>query len=222
MGENQNAFHKQLKKLGKLGREIYTLSDQMLCFKNAVECQQSVEKADKAAEKARLLVRDLILESGNPRAIQVTEDILEEVVPVEMGFTEEGWYYLHIPLLPPKKTAGSARYVRSYLYPAMRKFFEGQPNRRIFPECVVCFLHRYDKNFPEKAYRDQDNIETNMVVDTIALYLMEDDGAKRCWHFYAMVPGEVSRTEVYLVPPADYITWFDRYLGPSGKPMNGA
>ena len=61
MGENQNAFHKQLKKLGKLGREICTLSEQMLCCKNAVECQQSVEKADKAAEKARLLVRDLIL-----------------------------------------------------------------------------------------------------------------------------------------------------------------
>ena len=214
MDEKRNEFQKKALSLQKLGQAIAFQSELMLQHRGAFTCQETVEKADRATEKARVLVRELILESGHPRAIEITEEILAETVPVSMGFTDEGWFWLHIPLLPPKKTAGSAKYVRSYLYPAMQKYFANLDKRQTFSQCVVIFLHRYDPEYPEQEYRDQDNIETNMVVDTLALYLMEDDGAKRCWHSYFMLPGEVTRTEVYLLPKSEMGKWQEKHLSP--------
>lgn len=214
MEKRKSKFQKQAQKLRKYGRDISHFADLMMQHKGAFDCQEAVEEADRATEKARVLARDLILESGNPRAIEITEEILADTVPVSMGFTEEGWFWLHIPLLPPKKSAGSAKYVRSYLYPAVRKYFQTAEDVRFFSQCVVIFLHRYDRYYPEKEYRDQDNIETNMVVDTLALYLMEDDGAKRCWHSYFMLPGDVTRTEVYIVPKNELGKWQEKYLFP--------
>ena len=47
-----------------------------------------------------------------------------------------------------------------------------------------------------------------------ALYLMEDDGAKRCWHSYFMLPGEETRTEVYLLPKSEMGKWQEKHLSP--------
>lgn len=154
MDEKRNEFQKKALSLQKLGQAITFQSELMLQHRGAFTCQETVEKADRATEKARVLVRELILESGHARAIEITEEILAETVPVSMGFTVEGWFWLHIPLLPPKKTAGSAKYVRSYLYPAMQKYFANLSKRRIFSQCVVIFLHRYDvKLFSQNYHR---------------------------------------------------------------------
>ena len=114
--------------------------------------------------------------------------------------TAEGWFSIRIPALLPKKASGSADYIRSYLYPAMRKFFEGKPR-------VLAYRHVYDRSRPERSMRDHDNIETNMVTDILALYVLPDDHPAVCSHYYCSAAGSEDRTEVYVIPKHDFPVW---------------
>ena len=51
------------------------------------------------------------------------------------------------------------------------------------PPCVL-------SGTSERAYRDHDNIEVNMVTDIITLYLLPDDAPRRCAHYYCTPPGQ--------------------------------
>lgn len=156
-------------------------------------------KLEELAEKYILTCRALPLYTDIPRAKECVGRTIAESVPVHMGYTDEGWFCLQIPALLPKKDRGSADYIRGFLYPAMDRFFTGKP-RAIYPDCVLCYRHVYDRSRPERRWRDHDNIEINFVSDTVALHTMNDDGAAGCWHFYCSAPGAEDRTEVYVVP----------------------
>lgn len=157
-------------------------------------------------ERAVLLARTLPVYTGNPVATQDVENCIAINIPVEIGFTVEGWLCVRIPLLLPKKAEGSASYVRSFLYPAMQQFFRHKPPVR-YSNCVLIYRHVYDMNCPERQRRDHDNIEINMVSDTIALYAMEDDAPATCRHYYCSAAGTTERTEVYVVPEEEFPTW---------------
>lgn len=157
-------------------------------------------------EKTVLLARVLPAYTGHPEAAALTELLLEKSIPVEMGFTAQGWFCLRIPALLPKKEGGSAAYVRDFLYPAMRRFFAGKPPVS-YPDCVLIFRHVYDQARPERAWRDHDNIEVNIVADVIALYLLPDDAPLRCAHYYCSTAGRLERTEVYVIPCEELGAW---------------
>lgn len=158
------------------------------------------------AERLTLLARALPAYTGHPRAADRAEALLEETIPVEMGFTREGWFCLRIPALLPKKGGGSPSYLRDFLYPAMRRFFAGKPPAS-YPDCVLIFRHIYDRGRPERAWRDHDNIEVNLVADIVALYLLPDDAPRRCAHYYCSAAGDRDRTEVYVVPCDGLTAW---------------
>lgn len=56
-------------------------------------------------------------------------------------------------------------------------------------------------------YRDHDNIEVNMVSDTVAMYVLTDDAPPCCDHFYCSAASTQERTEVYVVPARDFPQW---------------
>ena len=99
------------------------------------------------------------------------------------------------------------------LYPAMRRFFAGKLPH-IYSDCVLIFRHIYDRNRPERSYRDHDNIELNMVVDIVALYLPPDDAPPRCAHYYcnAQAAIRIGRRS----------TWCPVTVCPTGYPMQKA
>ena len=99
-------------------------------------------------EKLALLARVLPAYTGHPKAAELTEQMLLDTVPIEMGYAR-----------------------------------------------------------PERAYRDHDNIEVNMVTDIITLYLLPDDAPRRCAHYYCSAAGEVDCTEVYVVPASRFPEW---------------
>lgn len=68
------------------------------------------------SERLTLLTRALPGYTGNPLARAHVEKAIREAVPVEVGYTEQGWFCLRMPLLLPKKSNGSADYIRGYLY----------------------------------------------------------------------------------------------------------
>ena len=157
-------------------------------------------------EKLVLLARVLPAYTGHPKASQLTEQLMLDSIPVTMGFSKRGWFCLRIPTLLPKKGTGSPVYIQQFLYPAMRRFFCSKPPVRI-QSSVLAYRHVYNRNRPERAYRDHDNIELNMVTDIVAMYLLPDDAPKRCAHYYCSASGAEDRTDVYVIPYARFPEW---------------
>ena len=163
--------------------------------------------AEEVAERIVIELRKLARVTGNPRAVMDVECIMAKEIPVEMGYTKEGWFHLRFPRMLPKKEGGSAEYVRGFLYPAIGRYFRTAEYFRRFSRCTVIFRHVFDETCPENWKRDHDNIELNMVVDTIAVHVMEDDAAQKCRHVYYSVPGPDDHTEVYVIPDEDWQKW---------------
>lgn len=164
-------------------------------------------KLEEKAEKTVLLTRVLPAYSGQPTADVETNKIIENCISVEIGFTSEGWFVVRIPALLPKKESGSVDYIRSFLYPAMRSFFEKKDPVR-YKDCVLVFRHEYDRARPERQMRDHDNIEVNMVADIVAMYVLPDDNPSFCSHYYCSAAASEDRTEIYVIPRYDFPLWF--------------
>ena len=114
------------KTLSQAEKKIQLMSEQIktvrFLHKNG-QISEAYEKSmllEEASEKLVLLTRVLPAYTGKPQAIMDVNNIMRISVPLEIGFTFEGWFSVRIPALLPKKTKGSADYVRSFLYPAMR------------------------------------------------------------------------------------------------------
>jgi len=159
-------------------------------------------------EKLALLARTLPAYTGHPKAADMKEKVMAGIIPVEMGYGANGWFCLRIPALLPKKNSGSPIYIQEYLYPAMRRFFLSRPPMT-YTDCVLAYRHIYNTDRPERAYRDHDNIELNMVTDVISLYLLPDDSPAHCSHYYCSAAGTEDRTEVYVVPKEVFPLWLE-------------
>lgn len=194
----------------KLKQAKKQLDDVRFYYENG-HVEHALEQAfdvEATVEKAVILSRNLPAYTGHPQALQKVEEIIRDTVPVEIGFTKEGWFSVRIPLLLPKKNSGSTDYIRGFLYPRLSEFFRGkQPVR--YTDCVVIYRHVYDRQRPERQYRDHDNYEINFVTDAVAMYVMPDDNPTVCTHYYCSAKSSTERTEVYVVPKKDFKQWFD-------------
>ena len=101
--------------------------------------------------------------------------------------------------------SGKSSLAKGILYPALRRYFAGKPPA-LYQNCVLAYRHVYCRERPERAYRDHDNIEVNMVTDIITLYLLPDDAPRRCAH-YCSAAGAEDQTEVYVIPTSRFPTW---------------
>ena len=129
--------------------------------------------AAKLSEGVTLRVRSLPGHTGHPLAREHLRSAIREAVPVELGFTEQGWFCLRMPMLLPRKEKSSRSYLRGFLYPALEEFTAKlEPIR--YPNYVMIFRHVYDHRRPRWEYRDHDNIELNAVVDAIAMFLLPE------------------------------------------------
>ena len=205
----ESSFIKVLDKAELAKRNLEAQMAHVRRFYQDVNLQAAYDAAlqmEEISERLVLLTRRLPAYTGCPVAETMVENCMAESIPVEIGFTAEGWFALRIPALLPKKASGSADYVRSFLYPARRRFFQAQPPVR-YRDCVLVYRHVYSRDRPERRYRDHDNIEVNMVSDIVALYVMPDDGPKVCAHYYCSASGADDRTEVYVVPKEYFLLW---------------
>lgn len=160
------------------------------------------------AEKLTLNARRLPCYLGMREAEERVRSEMEKIVPVEIGYTEEGWFCIRMFSLLPRKEHGNVNYIRQCLYYEMRKFFEGRI-RGFQKNCVLIYRHVYHNGFPERQMRDHDNIEINMVTDIVATYVLCDDGPSVCRHYYCSAKGQEDRCEVYVVPQTDFEKWLE-------------
>ena len=190
---------RETEKLLKMLRTIGQSRD----LENAL--QMSVAAA-KISEGVALKTRALPAHTHHPQAERMVQEAVSESVPVDIRLTEEGWFYLRMPILLPRKEKSPRTYLRGFLYPALAAFArEGPPIR--YRDCVMIFRHIYDRSRPEREYRDHDNIELNTVVDAIAMFFLVDDTPFECRHYYCSVVGDEESTEVFIVPRNEFGVW---------------
>ena len=144
--------------------------------------------------------------AGNKNAVSDVGKLIKSAIPVEIGYTKEGWFCVRFPALLPKKEKGSTDYVRDMLYIALSDFFREHPPIR-YGKCMIAYRHVYDRDYPERHWRDHDNVDINMASDTVALFVMKDDSPHYCEHHYCSVAGSENRTEIYVVPIEDLNAW---------------
>lgn len=173
---------------------------------NMKSCYLQTLRLEEMSERLTLFARSLPVYTGARTAPEDVEQIVRDSIPVEIGFTGEGWFCFRLPLLLPKKSAGSVNYLRGFLYQALKDFFREKPPVR-YQDCVIVFRHVYDRNTPERRWRDHDNIETKLVIDAAALYVLPDDGPKICCHYECSDADSSERTELYIVPQEAFPKW---------------
>jgi hypothetical protein len=195
-----------IRQIGKVWAALEETQDK-LRVKDIEGANMAAFEATDSSEKLTKLIRGLPAYSGHPKAMEMIEGAMSKNFPVEIGYTQEGWFCLRIPILLPKKSKGSPDYITEPIYPAMRRFWEGRKPIR-FAHTVVVFRHVYSRERPERQYRDHDNIELNKVLDIVAQYAMADDSPLICDHYYCSAPGDSERTEVYVLPQ----NWFGNWL----------
>ena len=161
----------------------------------------------KMSEKSACNLRELVSRYGYPEEQEELEQIVLGSHPVDIGFTEEGWFAVRMDPLAKTKALASKQYIRGIIGPAMRKFFADKPNVR-YPKCALIFRHVYDRNFPVRHMRDYDNVEVKQVTDVVAMYVMVDDSPLNCRVHHCCAVGSCCRTEVYVVPQDEFIRWY--------------
>ena len=218
--ESRNTFKSQFERLRNKEKTLRARIAAMEYYLDEEDRGSYFQQAlliEECAEQLTLAARTLPSYIGHPDAETQVEAILKQEIPVEIGYTKEGWFSVRIPMLLPKKSKGSTDYIRSFLYPAMRDFFVEKPPVR-YREAVLIYRHVYDRRRPERQMRDHDNIEINMVSDIVAMYVMPDDGPAVCAHYYCSAAAEQERTEVYVVSKGDFPTWLS---GEAAMPDGG-
>ena len=148
----KNPFLQMLDKFQRLNKEQSELADLVQWSFKASDTKAAYDlslRLEELTERSVLLSRSLPAYTGNPRSVHDVEAVIGREIPVEIGFTEEGWFSLRMPLLLPKKEHGSANYIRSIVYPAMEGFFRDKPPVR-FRDCVLIYRHLYSRNRPER------------------------------------------------------------------------
>jgi hypothetical protein len=191
----------QTEKLLKLLKSVHTDYED----KRMEDTMEKAVSAAKQAEEVALLTRALPAHTGHPRPKELTRNAIAEAISLEIGFTDQGWFCLRMPILLPRKEKSSRNYIRGFLYPEQKRFAAGRRIR--YRNCVLIFRHVYDRNRPEREYRDHDNIELNTVVDAIAMFFLVDDTPLECRHYYCSAAGIRERTEVYIVPRNEFEDW---------------
>ena len=208
----QIQLDRTIKEAEKLIKTLYAVKTDFADKRMEVALTKSVSAA-RISESVALKTRALPAYTGHPQAEVMVQKAIEEAVPIEMGFTEEGWFCLRMPILLPRKEKSSRSYLRGSLNPALERFTCGKPKIR-YRNCVLIFRHVYDHNRPEREYRDHDIIELNTVVDAIAMFFLVDDTPLECRHYNCSASGEKEMTEVYIVPRADFESWLDMEKDP--------
>lgn len=212
MQENKSLFMDACDSLEKHYMELSAMMDKARHL-NQLGMQDSANAVmnDIAALAAKitLLTRELPALMGNPETSAAVEAAVRAANPVEVGFTEDGWFLVKMQPLARNKEYANKEYIRGVLYPALERFWkEKEPVR--YGKSIMIFHHVYDREQPEDRFRDYGTSEGKIAADVVAMYVLTDDSPSHCSHFHCSTPGTTPRTEVYVVPQEDFSLWLKK------------
>ena len=101
-----NQFTKALNKLDLKLSQMKSVSSEVRMYYEVGHLEDAFDKAfdlERLSEQAVLLTRSLPAYTGAPSAKPAVEECIKSTVPICIGYTEEGWFSVRLPLLLPKK-----------------------------------------------------------------------------------------------------------------------
>ena len=122
-------FQEQLQAAQRRLKKVQAALAKTLLFEEGKRYDLAYEQAfDFAyeAEKLTMLARVIPAFTGHPRAKERMEAQIAKTIPISIELTPEGWFKIIIPALLPRKERGNQDYIQENLYPAMKRFVEGE------------------------------------------------------------------------------------------------
>ena len=156
-------------------------------------------------------IRVLPVFTGYNQAIEEVENVIIEESGLSVTYKDDIVHLKIGSLLPRKeKETQRAGYIRTAAIVASERFYRENKFDIIREPVVVVFKHNYSEE--NRAWRDHDNIEVNVIMDALALYFLSDDSAKTCDHFYFSEKGDIDSTDVFIIKKTKFERWLkDNY-----------
>lgn len=135
-----------------------------------------------------------------------------EISGITCDLTEEGYFHMFIPYLPPKKRHGTTSYISMPLNEALKKFRKEHPDYmpdRNVKQLILFYFELHGKDWTQRV--DIDNWETNFITDQIASYYLVDDDPAHLGVAMGVgeAKGDMTGAHVYLMPlleSGDFLT----------------
>lgn len=115
-------------------------------------------------------------------------------------------------LVPKAKSWKSSEYLTDPAFYIIDRYTDTHPVQR-FEECVVCFIHEYDKALGIGRVLDYDNTEQKQLLDVVATFFLKDDGGLHCDAYHTTVLGEKDLTRILIMRKERFRDWLCRRYG---------
>lgn len=120
---------------------------------------------------------------------------------------KDGMLEITLPsLLPKKKQGQSTEFLLDPLYYTLSRYADNNLLPK-YQRCVVCFLHIYNRELPERRARDYDNLELKQILDVISAFVLVDDGGLLCDAFHSTELGDTDCTVVSVMDRDRFPAW---------------
>jgi len=183
-----------------------------VCAMDSLDIQRYPENYEAMSTEAALRaegiacqLRSLIYASTNVRK---PEYLLKAggAQGIEISY-EDGILEIALPrLLPKKKARQSSLFLNDPLHAVLGKYAE-EVRLPKFRECVVCVSHVYDHELPDWCLLDYDNLQQKQLLDTVALYVMEDDSGLLCDAYNTTELGDKDGTRIFVMGKDAFPEW---------------
>ena len=105
-----------------------------------------------------------------------------------------------------RKQRLSSEYLTDPLYYMLDQYTDTHPIKK-YTDCVVCFIHEYDRELPDRRIRDYDNIEQKQILDVIAAFVLKDDSGICCDSYNSTALADEDKTRIFIMPRERFCTW---------------
>ncbi len=154
---------------------------------------EMVYKSEKMTDTVRKLAADTFVTENDNIMRQAAE--IHGITVEKKGEILE----VNLPFILPKKKNKNCKFIANPLYYAINNALHND-DFRIRERAVICFVYIYSGTNLYLMPRDYDNIETKNIMDVIALFTLDDDGAEFCDIFHTMERGEKDKTKILVMP----------------------
>ena len=109
-------------------------------------------------------------------------------------------------LFPHRKQRQSSEYLTDPLYFLLSQYTDSRPVKK-YTDCVVCFVHEYNKDLPNRRIRDYDNLEQKQMLDVIAAFILQDDSGMCCDSYNTVALGDADKTKIFIMSRDRFGAW---------------
>ena len=160
-------------------------------------------------DRCETVSRNLLLHTTFIDKYQLMERVAHNLdIAVEQ---EYGWYKINIPaVLPTKRSGLSCNFIANPLAYALDQFVREHHPQRL-RRCVICFRRIFDREIPDRAIQDTDNLEYKKLLDVVAGRLIMDDNGYWCKIMHEALPGDEERTIIFVMALENFHDWERQY-----------